>query len=337
MGVRQEGSVADRDEQERCMNLLVEGNRSYPIISNVVKLDPKNYGALSEERLRLGIVPGKKTKHPQDSQFNKVANAVIKTIMEVKAKTEGATYGWIESVECEYYQIEEGGPLSLCLVVCSDPNLDEATQLQLHQSLADEIFTAIEAEDCENYDHRASASRLHNDTRAALKHFRKFREHSEFTVQRAVVDDDGEGGKKPKLFTSSTPLRKKNPPKKTASSFDGLTKIVAIDDDSLEVTFRDVSGDAGTAHPDMRMKAKNEKQFRNLIVAMALGILLPAKFDYKAEGQEAYGTLKKNSVDFAPMNGKCINIIPGENGDTGFTLSDLPDAGNDGAVLEDVV
>jgi hypothetical protein len=318
------------------MNVLVEGNRSYPLISDLVKLDPINKGEVSEERLRLAIVPGEKTKHPKDSQFNKLANAVIKTTMEVKEQTNGATYGWIESIECEYYQIEEGGPLSLCLVVCSDPNLDETTQQQLHQALSDEISAAIEAEDCENYDHRASASRLHNATRGALKHFRKLREHSEFTVQRAVVDDDGEGGRKAKMVTSSTPLRKKNPPTKTSSSFDGLTKIVAINDDRLEVTFRDVSGDAETAHPDMRMKAKNEKQFKNLNVAKAHGILLTAKFDYKAEGQEAFGTLKKGSVDFSPMNGKRISITVEEGGYPIVTLSDLPDAGNDDALHKDV-
>ncbi len=318
------------------MNVLVEGNRSYPIISDVVKLDPKNYGVLSKERLRLAIVPGKKTKHPKDPQFDKVANAVIKTIMEVKEKTKGATYGWIESVECEFYQIEEDGPLSLCLMVCSDPNLDEATQQQLHQTLADEIFAAIEAEDCENFDHRASASRLHNDTREALRHFRKLREHNDFTVQRAVVDDDGEGAKKPKLVTSSTPLRKKNPPKKAASSFNGLTKIVGVVEDSLEITFRDVSGDAETAHPDMRMKAKNEKQYNVLNVAQAHGILLVAKFDYKAEGQEAFGTLKKDSVDFSPMKGKTVYITGEEGGYPIVTVSDFPDAGNDASALEDV-
>ncbi|KAA1188418.1 hypothetical protein F0M18_18145 [Pseudohalioglobus sediminis] len=317
------------------MNIFVKENRSFLLISELVKLDPKIYGSSSKELMCFDVVSGNGSELPKDSQFERLANIVIKTIMETKEKTKGATYGWIESVKCQFCQIEEGGLLSWCLVVFSDPSLDEAKQQQLHQSLADELFAAIEAENFENFDHGASASRLHNDTRGALKHFRKLHEHNDYIVQRAVAVDDGEGGKKVELVTSSTPLRKKKPPKKTASSFNGLTKIVAVDKDSLEITFRDVSGDAEIAYPDMRMKAKNEKQFELLNIAQAHGILLVAKFDYKAEGQEAFGTLKKDSVDFSLMNGQTINLIGQEGGYPIVTLSGLYDAGNDASALED--
>ena len=316
------------------MTLLVEGNRSYPIISEKLKLDPKNFADMSEERRRLAVVRDGKSGRPTDGEFDALSIAVVKAVMGVKEKSNGSTYGWFESAEYEYIQFEPDGPFHMCLVIYGNPELDAAAQQQVHQELADEIFAAIEAEDHESFVSKGSASKLRNDARIALRKYRKKRNEKTLTFQRAEVPTVDGGESKGKLVAMSATLPRKTEPKNTAKEYDGLAKIVAIDDDSRSVTFRSVSSDSKDPQPDMIMRAKNEKQFKLLKIASALETHLEVKLTYEIDGKMGSGVLKQDSVDFSRLNGKSLSMIAESKGYPRLAVFDDGDAVNDDAVLD---